>query len=1081
MSKSVSLVTTTLMLSLFGTPAIANDGIEFFEKKIRPVLVESCYRCHSSDTKRLKGGLRLDTRPATLEGGDTGPSVVPGKPEESLLIKAMLYEDEDLQMPPKGKLPANVLADFVAWVKMGAPDPRDRAPTPASKPATIDFDKARTFWAFQPPAEPEIPRVHDSGWCASPLDRFVLARLEAAGLAPAPTASKRTLIRRATYNLTGLPPTPEETDAFLSDSSANAYEKVLDRLLSSPHYGEKWGRHWLDVARYADSNGVDENLAYIQAFRYRDYVIDAFAKDKPYDRFVQEQLAGDLLPASRNESETEHHERLIATGFLSLGPKMLACDDGQKMELDIIDEQIDTTSRAFMGMTMGCARCHDHKFDPLPTADYYALAGIFKSTKTMENFDVVAQWHEYTVATKAERAEAKAHENKLTAVTAKRDAHERRAQEALLKAERLKAIDYLIAAAKFGDDPAPPIPDGKTTIGDLVDTANLPSGYVLLEAEDFQQGTVGVDTEEHGRGIGVTKGSGSADYEFELPEAGEYQLELRYASKGGRTMSIHINDKFITADGVKVASRGMGPEHQHWHVEGVFEFQAGTNVLSLARVRPWPSIDKILIAKMPDETKGDVPGRQTAVDDLAKSHGLKVSFLRQWVEFLTRTRVTEGSVWEAWSQAPQAADSAVASRNELTERYRDAFAAAHADGGSSQTAESEPFRTALYSEAGPYRLPLKPNGDYDKASQEELAELDKERQSLEESKPKLALAMGVREGEIKNLPVHIRGSYLNLAAEEEARAFPRILTPRDEQETIDETTSGRRQLARWLTRDDHPLTARVMMNRIWLWHFSEGLVRSPDNFGRLGERPTHPALLDWLARRFVESRWSIKAMHRLIMTSATYRMSTEYNEAAANDDPENRLWWRFNRRRLEAEEVRDSLLAVSQRLESTFYGQLLPVKARAYVAGIGPGQGQHYNNTRRSVYVPVLRSAVYPLFITFDFADPGVISGKRQSTTIAPQALFMMNGKLVLQESRVLAEEILANADLDDAGRVRLIYRRLLGRPITGDETNRGVEFVRRYTQSLDGEELEGAELNLRAWQGLCRVILASNEFIYVE
>ncbi|MCH2373774.1 MAG: DUF1553 domain-containing protein, partial [Planctomycetes bacterium] len=234
-------------------------------------------------------------------------------------------------------------------------------------------------------------------------------------------------------------------------------------------------------------------------------------------------------------------------------------------------------------------------------------------------------------------------------------------------------------------------------------------------------------------------------------------------------------------------------------------------------------------------------------------------------------------------------------------------------------------------------------------------------------------------------------------------------------------------------------------------------------------------------RRFVESRWSIKAMHRLIMTSATYRMSTEYNEAAANDDPENRLWWRFNRRRLEAEEVRDSLLAVSQRLESTFYGQLLPVKARAYVAGIGPGQGQHYNNTRRSVYVPVLRSAVYPLFITFDFADPGVISGKRQSTTIAPQALFMMNGKLVLQESRVLAEEILANADLDDAGRVRLIYRRLLGRPITDDETNRGVEFVRRYTQSLDGEELQGAELNLRAWQGLCRVILASNEFIYVE
>ena len=499
----ISLLVTLGILGV-GDAEVGLERIDFFETKIRPVLATHCYKCHSAQAakaQKLKGGLRLDFREGWERGGESGPVLVPGDPEASLLIGAIRYTDADLQMPPDGKLPASVIADFEAWVKMGAPDPRDEAAADKPARAAIDLEEARKFWAFQTPVEPVIPDVDgdDARFIRSPLDRLVLAPLLEAGLRPASPADRRTLIRRVTYDLTGLPPSSAEVESFVSDARLDAYERLVDRLLASPRHGERWGRHWLDVARYADSNGLDENLAYSHAFRYRDYVIRSFNADRPYDRMLLEQIAGDLLV---DEPGADVNEVRIATGFLSLGPKMLACDDGRKMQLDIVDEQVDTVCRATMALTMSCARCHDHKFDPLSTEDYYALAGIFKSTKTMENFKVVAQWHEYEVATEEERERLRRHQEEEKAKEREQEKIRRRALDAFLATERSRAARYLVAAARFVREGGLALPDGEASLGDDVLAEGLGDRVgVLREAEEYTRGTLVKDTTNWGKGF----------------------------------------------------------------------------------------------------------------------------------------------------------------------------------------------------------------------------------------------------------------------------------------------------------------------------------------------------------------------------------------------------------------------------------------------------------------------------------------------------------------------------------------------------------------------------------------------------
>ncbi len=646
-------------------------------------------------------------------------------------------------------------------------------------------ERGSALWSFQPAVEPVVPPVRQTKWPRTPIDHFILAELEAEGLTPAPHAERRTLLRRMTFDLIGLPPTLEEVEDFLGDDSPQAVETVIERLLASPHYGQRWGRHWLDVARYADSNGMDENLALANAFRYRDWVVDALNRDLPFDQFVREQLAGDLLPDSGDVLVNQ--QRIIATAFLSLGPKMLAEDDAVKMEMDIVDEQVDAVGRAFMGLTLGCARCHDHKFDPVDMHDYYALAGIFRSTKTMDNFQVVARWHERPLGTRDELARLDAHRKKV------------------------------------------------------------------------------------------------------------------------------------------------------------------------------------------EQTTAEIKQRIEAADDELR----------------------------------------------------------------------------------------------DDALERRLAELESEA-------PKLCDALAVEEGTVQDVAIHIRGSHLTLGAQV-PRRFPRALEG-EHAPTISADRSGRIELADWLTQPDHPLTSRVMVNRIWRWHFGEGIVRTVDNFGRMGEPPANQALLDWLARRFVETGWSIKQMHRLIMQSATYQMSTAHNEHAASMDPDNRLHWRMNRRRLEAEAIRDAILLVSGRLDHAARGSLLDAKNREYVTGTASVNATRYDSRRRSLYLPVIRSALYDVFQAFDFADPSTGNGDRETTTVAPQAMFLLNSRFVHDECGHLAERLLTGEPSDDANRVAHLYRRALGRPPSAAETARSLEFVKRYAQAAERDDARH-----RAWLGLCRVVLSSNEFIYVD
>ena len=790
-----------------------------------------------------------------------------------------------------------------------------------------------TFWAFQPLAETEPPTIADSPWVQSPMDAFVLKGLQDAGLAPAPRADRRNLIRRVTYDLIGLPPTPAEIDRFLSDPSPEAFQRVVERLLASPRYGEKWGRHWLDVARYADSNGLDENLAYANAFRYSDYVIDAFNDDLPYNRFVQQQLAGDLVTPASDETSQEKYRRLVATGFLSIGPKMLACDDGRKMEMDIVDEQVDTVGRAFMGMTLGCARCHDHKFDPISTADYYSIASVFKSTHTMENFDVVAQWHEYTLASEAEQAKAIEIDEAIRSTDEALKKRIEQADREFLETERKRAGAYFETAARLTGFPA---------------------------------------------------GSQSAPAEEALKEA-------------------------------------------------------------------------------------------------AAESGLNLEVLQRWTGYLTSVIGKPGEFWAPFLEDKAGESSEIIGR--IRVRFEEAQQAwtdlqANADPGKGDALadeELEAARKILHDSKGPFQLPKEPARFYTKTSTDEVARLRTEKKELQETALVLPRTMGVREGKPEDLKVHVRGNYLTLG-DQTRRGVPLSLAAGNEP-GIAEGASGRLELARWLTDEQHPLTARVMANRIWLWHFGEGLVRTTDNFGRLGELPSNLPLLDWLANRFQESAWSLKQMHRLILLSSSYQMSTTHNETAYGKDPENRLWWRFPRRRLSAEEIRDSLLAAGEGLEFTMHGQRLPEENRSYVTGTGSKQGT-YRFACRSVYLPILRSAVYDVFQAFDFPDPSVLNGRRASTTVAPQALFLMNGEIVLDQSRRMAERLIGRADLDDPGRVIAAYVRLFGREPTTGEVTDGLAFVERYKAALPSTD---TDRQVRSWQGLCRVLMASNETLYLN
>lgn len=1059
----------------------AEQDDAFFEKRVRPLLIQHCYECHDENTQ--ESGLRVDSLQALLQGGERGPAIVPGKPDESLLIQAVRH-GELLKMPPKRKLATSEVAALEQWIARGASWPGESPGSVAtfsrsnSPPSTGSYSAAqRDHWSFQKLTSPAIPAVTSREWVESPVDAFVLETLAKHSFTPAPAADKGTLIRRAMLDLIGLPPSPEEIDAFVGDNRSDAWPRLIDRLLASPQYGERWGRHWLDVARYADSNGLDENLAYAHAYRYRDYVVSAWNADLPFDVFVREQLAGDLIAPTGDQQKD--NDQLVATGLLSLGAKMLAEDDPVKMQMDIIDEQVDTIGRMFLGMTLGCARCHDHKFDPISTADYYGLAGVFASTKTMETHTVVAKWLERPLGSPEVLALREQQLVKIRNIEARLDEVVNQETSRLQKEAREHAGDYWLAALRM--EQLESLRKQLKPLGDNPDSAKQP-GVITLEADQYARGNVLQDTTSYGVGIGVLVNRGEspnfAEYDVTVPDSGLFQLEVRYAAASERPTKLLLNGQLVKPDIAREVTGGWHPEHQRWKVEGFFHLKAGLNVIRFEQPQAFPHIDKLLVAPAPAEIQ-----KISRLRLDAQYEPLPV-LVSQWSKYLVKARQDASLSLEAWNFAagvsdPDLLDLAEKFQN-AARRVSDVWSKALATDNSIAAlpdAEDEAIRQILFDSNGPFAS-TELESHFSPSEIARIQQMRQDKSQVESAMPKVPEAMAVKDDVPRDLKVHIRGSHLSLGALA-PRSFPSILA--GDTPPIDASKSGRLELAQWIANPENPLTARVLVNRIWQWHFGAGLVRSSDNFGVLGDRPTHPELLDWLSQDFVRSGWSIKALHRRIMLSSTYRMSTQFSPQAAEVDPDNTLLWRFNRQRLDAETLRDSILAVSDQLDLQMKGSLLPTENRKYVTSTANVDPVVYDSRRRSIYLPVVRSALFDVFQAFDFADPNVSQGKRETTTVAPQALFLMNSQFVAEQSQRCAHTLLSDSSRSDSERVQELFRKSIGRTASEAEVERALIFLSQYSCKQGEGSMELEESRRKAWQSLCRAVWSTNEFIYAE
>ncbi len=940
------------------------SSVAWFESKIRPILVEHCYSCHSSETKNgPKAGLLVDSRAGLLRGGDSGPAVVPGKPTESLLLKALRGDDEFAVMPPKGKLPDGVIADFEKWIAMGAPDPRDGRPTPA-RSAAIDWEQARQFWSFRPLpplAQPLTPEA---------IDAYILEKLRERGLEPAPPADRRTLLRRLYIDLIGLPPSPEEMDAFVNDSSPDAYEKVVDRLLASPQFGERWGRHWLDLARYADSNGKDENLTYHEAYLYRDYVIRSFNADKPYGRFIVEQLAGDLLPAS---DAAERDELLIATGFLVIGPKVLAERDKVKLRWDVVDEQLDTIGKVFFGLALGCARCHDHKFDPIPMADYYALAGILHSTRTIEgikrNNAAVSGWILRPLGGAEGEKQLQAYREHTVRL--------QKLQEELKKARaELQALNDKAAMRSVANLAGITVDDTAARLVGTWKPSTFTKPYV-------GQGYIHDDRSG--------KGEKSATFVPDLPRDGSYEVLLAYTAGSNRSTNTPVTVQHARGRTTVRVNQTQPPKIDGlFHSLGVFEFRKGTDAavtISNAGTDGYVIVDAVRfvpageLAKLPPQEMGVRPEVQAARQQAAAN--------------VQRLEAEEAALKKAAPPPPR-------------------------------------------------------------------------------------MAMAVRdEDTIADAPIHIRGNP-HQPGEVVPRGVLRVL-PLAAPPAMPRNQSGRRQLAEWIAAQ--PLTARVAVNRIWAHLFGQGIVRTVDDFGTQGERPSHPELLDALAAQFIRDNGSHKQLIRRIVLSQTYRRSVHAAPALQQADPENRLFGRANRRRVEAEVIRDTMLLVAGKLSLSGGG---PVVAHLPEAAVENNSRSTLLDTdailTRAVYLPIIRNELPPILEVFDFADPDVATGRRDTTTVSTQALFLMNSGFANAQARAAARRLLSEA-ADDARRLELLFLRAYGRRPTPRETTTAQNFLREFAQLLQRQPPEARPNDplLEGWTAICLSVFGSHEFRFIE
>ena len=1055
------------------------EGVEYFELHIRPLLAANCYACHSSETMAM-GELQVDSADGLLRGGSRGPALAPGNPAASLLLKAVSYNSLELQMPPAGKLSAEEIGRLEAWIRMGAPDPRAATAAPVAEEG-IDLAAGREFWSFRPVRDPAAPDAPRDSWARNAIDRFILSRLAEAGLQPSPEADRRTLLRRVTFDLTGLPPSPAHIEAFLRDDSPDAFERVVERLLASPHYGERWGRHWLDLVRWAETNGHEFDNNKLDAWRYRDYVIEAFNSDLPYTQFLEEQIAGDLLPP-RLSSDGTHYVSPVAAGMYWLWEVLNSPTDSIQARADIINNQIDVLTKTTQGLTVACARCHDHKFDPILTADYYSLFGILNSIQMSE---VCIDSPERREAIRAAATEIAGINREIEAVL-----RPGQALGAAALAERL-----LAAAAEGEDRPelareleyaltepshplflfakaAQPSEDGEEFVDRMAALRKELAGWAAKADRDHpiwkERGDEIYEDFETGLGKWTSTGEafGSAAVRSVPPDRrmSGYAGQALAASFGGGSngfVGTLTTDKFrMPARYVHVRMAGdpyssrlrevaalrltvIADEHKSGHAMPAGEGRLNWHTIAMTKER-----GRICAIEIIDRDREGA----IAVDQIVFSQDPKPPPVAGALD----SRVLA-----------IAADESIGSLGDLAQAYQllaEALASdpyrSHADQailaeitGQSRLEDSRRFLSA--------------------ADAETVDALAERRRQADDRIPTSTFAMSSQDWKPADSPIHVRGNHEN-PGEIAPRQFLQVIAGSDQEPFRD--GSGRLELARWVASERNPLTARVMVNRVWHHHFGRGIVASTDDFGRMGEQPSHPDLLDHLASRFVASGWSVKDLHRSIVLSSTYRTSSVASSAATEGDPSNRFLSHFPVRRLEAEAIRDSVLAVAGSLDSAVGGPSVPPHISEYQDGRGkPQSGPLDGQGRRSVYTQVRRNFLPPLFLAFDYPLPISAEGRRGVSAVASQALLMLNNQFVAEQAERWAEHA-RNADGTPRDRLRGMYLSAYGRPPVESEIDQLERFL-----STQGDSANNADSPADRWTDVAHAMLNTAEFLFVR
>lgn len=947
------MIRRALFFASLSAAASAAD-MTHFEQRIRPLLIANCIDCHGPD--KQKGGLRLDSRNGWQTGGDSGPAIVPGKLAESKLWQAVTYTDRDLKMPPKRKLKESEVADLKLWIESGAADPRDEVASSGGKARSTRADGS--FWSFQPPKVTTPPAVKNIAWPANDIDRFILAKLEENKLTPAPDASAAVLNRRLAFDLTGLPPDVSD-EGHLTEAN---YEKKVDELLASSAFAERFASHWLDITRFAESSGGGRSLPFKDAWRFRDYVIESIRDNVPLDRMITEHLAGDLLPA---KDAAARRRQITATGFLALGPTNYEEQDKGTLRMDIVDEQLDTLGRAFLGLTIGCARCHDHKFDPISAHDYYALAGIMRSTKTLKNYtDNVAHWIDTplpldgSAETSMQNYEKQAGE--LKDQIAKLKDSLRDAGSADLRTRRNIALSDLP--------------------GIVVDDAAAQKVGIWKQSTSYAPYIGAGYLSDNNEG----KGEKTVTFTPKIPKTGRYEVRIAFNAGPNRAESATVT--ILHADGEELKGVKMTTDSLkglQFASLGTYRFEAngqGFVLISNASSQGYVTVDAVQF----------LPADETLPDATAKKERDKES---------------------------------------------------------------------------PTAIKLK----------QRLAELEKELKELQKDHADRPEAMSVADDTApEDARIHIRGSTRNLGASVPRGFIQAALHGNAPAMPAD--ASGRLQLAQWITSRENPLTARIMVNRIWHWIYGAGIVRTTDNFGSTGEAPSHPELLDHLALKFIEDGWSLKHLVKQMVMSRTYRMAS--NAPASAHDPDNRLLSHMNRKRLDAECLRDAMLNAAGTLDRAFGGPGVS-DVKTIDANDQKIQnieyGYQFLDTRRSLYTAAFRNVRHPLFEVFDFADINQPIAQRTTSTVATQALFLMNSPKVIEQARYAADRVIKSSP-DMEPRIITAFQESLQRQPTGNEKKQVREFL-ESSQSGNATAEDVRDL----WARFIQTLWSTPEFRFLD